>query len=113
MNRTPTTVEIKEVAVNEHGEVEETRCIYKILHVLEFSSARKRMSVIVEDEDDNIFVFCKGADNVIYERLHTIKTNTNKQTGEEGQEDRLRKDTLKHLEQFATVGLRHGTRCKT
>ena len=35
---------------------------YKILEVLEFNSTRKRMSVVIKDEEENIFLFCKGAD---------------------------------------------------
>lgn len=35
---------------------------YKILNVLDFTSKRKRMSVIVQDEDGQIFVYAKGAD---------------------------------------------------
>ena len=35
---------------------------YKLLNLLEFSSSRKRMSVIVRDEDDKIYLLCKGAD---------------------------------------------------
>ena len=43
---------------------------YEILAVLEFSSARKRMSVIVRDnEEDQIWLMCKGADDVILSRL--------------------------------------------
>lgn len=37
---------------------------YKILNVLEFNSARKRMSVIVQDEDGKILLLCKGADRL-------------------------------------------------
>jgi hypothetical protein len=35
---------------------------YKLLNILEFSSARKRMSVIVRTEEGPLFLFCKGAD---------------------------------------------------
>ncbi|KAJ9549620.1 hypothetical protein OSB04_022163 [Centaurea solstitialis] len=42
---------------------------YKLLNLLEFSSSRKRMSVIVRDEVGQIFLFCKGADNIIFDRL--------------------------------------------
>lgn len=42
---------------------------YEVLDVIEFSSARKRMSIIVKFPDDRICVFCKGADNIILERL--------------------------------------------
>lgn len=42
---------------------------YKILDVIEFTSVRKRMSVIVQFPDTRIGIFCKGADNIILERL--------------------------------------------
>ncbi|KAJ0404732.1 hypothetical protein ATCC90586_008352 [Pythium insidiosum] len=43
--------------------------VYKILNLLEFDSDRKRMSVIIERPDGVIELMCKGADNVILERL--------------------------------------------
>ncbi|KAL7934134.1 hypothetical protein V8C35DRAFT_46671 [Trichoderma chlorosporum] len=42
---------------------------YQALDVIEFSSKRKRMSIIVRMPDNRICVFCKGADNVIMSRL--------------------------------------------
>ncbi|KAF9613075.1 hypothetical protein IFM89_005523 [Coptis chinensis] len=42
---------------------------FKILNLLDFSSKRKRMSVIVQDEDGNILLLCKGADSIIFDRL--------------------------------------------
>ncbi len=41
---------------------------FDILNVLEFSSERKRMSLIVRDQNDQIILFCKGADNEIFSR---------------------------------------------
>ena len=38
---------------------------YKILTLLEFTSKRKRMSVIVRDEDGQILLLCKGADRFV------------------------------------------------
>ncbi|MCJ1402292.1 hypothetical protein MMC11_005512 [Xylographa trunciseda] len=38
---------------------------YQILHVIEFTSVRKRMSVIVRMPDGSISLFCKGADSTI------------------------------------------------
>lgn len=43
--------------------------VFEILDVIEFSSARKRMSIVVRVPDGRICVLCKGADNVIMERL--------------------------------------------
>ncbi|KAI3332357.1 P-type ATPase [Xylariaceae sp. AK1471] len=42
---------------------------YQILDVIEFSSKRKRMSIIVRYPDGRICLVCKGADSVIMPRL--------------------------------------------
>lgn len=42
---------------------------YEILHVIEFSSQRKRMSVVVRLPSGRVMVVCKGADSVIMARL--------------------------------------------
>ncbi|GFZ04281.1 ATPase E1-E2 type family protein [Actinidia rufa] len=42
---------------------------YKILNLLDFTSKRKRMSVIIRGEDGQIFLLCKGADSIIFDRL--------------------------------------------
>lgn len=42
---------------------------YEVLDVVEFSSKRKRMSIIIRMPDGRICVFCKGADNVMIARL--------------------------------------------
>jgi phospholipid-translocating ATPase len=69
---------------------------FELLNVLEFSSARKRMSIILrrlgEDETkDSLMLLCKGADNVIFERLAPGS-------------DELKKTTDGHLEDFANEG---------
>lgn len=73
----------------------ETPDEYELLHVLEFNSTRKRMSVIVRklDEDNRIFLLCKGADNVIFERLAAGN-------------DEIKKRTDGDLQYFAGEGLR-------
>ncbi|MBA0840335.1 hypothetical protein Goarm_002924, partial [Gossypium armourianum] len=43
---------------------------YKLLNLLEFSSSRKRMSVIVSNEDGQIFLLCKGADSPLKPPYH-------------------------------------------
>lgn len=43
--------------------------IYKIEAEFPFDSTRKRMSVILSDEQDNYFLYCKGADSVMYPRI--------------------------------------------
>ncbi|PVH96343.1 phospholipid-translocating P-type ATPase [Periconia macrospinosa] len=42
---------------------------YEILDVIEFSSKRKRMSIVVRFPDRRICIICKGADSIIMERL--------------------------------------------
>lgn len=65
-----------------------------VLNVLEFSSDRKRMSTIVRRQNGKIVLMCKGADNVIFERLssESILSET----------ARL---TQAHLEMFAEEGM--------
>ncbi|XP_049503491.1 phospholipid-transporting ATPase IB [Panthera uncia] len=65
---------------------------FGILNVLEFSSDRKRMSVIVRTPSGQLRLYCKGADNVIFERL--------------SKDSKYMEETLCHLEYFATEGLR-------
>lgn len=57
--RTPNSVEIVALGTRER---------YEVLNVLEFTSSRKRMSIIVRNPDGQIKLYCKGADTVIYER---------------------------------------------
>ncbi|KAJ6602623.1 phospholipid-translocating ATPase [Mycena vulgaris] len=69
---------------------------YQLLNILEFNSARKRMSVVVKQldgADKRLFLLTKGADNVIFERL--------KPGGDE-----LKATTESHLSDFANNGLR-------
>ena len=42
---------------------------YHLLNVLEFDSARKRMSVILREPSGKIMLLCKGADSIIEARL--------------------------------------------
>lgn len=41
---------------------------YELLSILDFNNVRKRMSVILR-RNNKIVLYCKGADNVIYDRL--------------------------------------------
>ncbi|XP_071371262.1 probable phospholipid-transporting ATPase IA isoform X2 [Centroberyx affinis] len=81
--RTPDSVIIQAFGVEQR---------FELLNVLEFTSARKRMSIIVRTPSRQIRLYCKGADSVIYERL--------------ADSSEYREVTLIHLEQFATEGLR-------
>lgn len=46
--------------------VNSKRNSYHRLRVLEFDSARKRMSVIVKFPDDTIWLLCKGAESSVF-----------------------------------------------
>lgn len=43
--------------------------VYEVLDVIEFSSKRKRMSIVFKFPDKRICIFCKGADSAIMPRL--------------------------------------------
>lgn len=47
----------------------ETKEAYEIMEVIEFSSKRKRMSIVVRCPDNRIWLICKGADSAIIPRL--------------------------------------------
>ncbi|KAL1812312.1 hypothetical protein ACET3Z_022377 [Daucus carota] len=66
---------------------------YELLHVLEFSSARKRMSVIVKTEDNKLMLLSKGADSIIFGRL-----------SDEGRG--FEAETKEHISQYSEAGLR-------
>ncbi|KAE9369759.1 phospholipid-translocating P-type ATPase [Stipitochalara longipes BDJ] len=51
------------------GSDSEVREQYEILDVIEFSSKRKRMSIIVKFPDGRICLLCKGADSMVLPRL--------------------------------------------
>ncbi|CAK6442718.1 unnamed protein product [Pipistrellus nathusii] len=42
---------------------------FELLEVLSFDSVRRRMSVIVKSDTEEIFLFCKGADSSIFPRV--------------------------------------------
>lgn len=74
---------------------------YQILNTLEFNSTRKRMSAIVklpsdsDTEEPNVLLLCKGADSIIYSRLSKISNDAS-----------MLETTSRHLEEYATEGLR-------
>ncbi|CAH9124190.1 unnamed protein product [Cuscuta epithymum] len=88
--RTQTSVSVTELDPTSGKQVERS---YKLLNVLEFNSTRKRMSVIVRDEEGKILLLCKGADNVMFERLAI--------NGREFEEA-----TKQHVNEYADAGLR-------
>ncbi|XP_054321399.2 phospholipid-transporting ATPase IK isoform X1 [Pongo pygmaeus] len=44
--------------------------VYQVLAIMDFNSTRKRMSVLVRKPEGTICLYTKGADTVIFERLH-------------------------------------------
>ena len=68
---------------------------YKLLNTLEYSSERKRMSVIVKTSTNRYMVYSKGADSMIEQLLC-----------QEDKNSQLLMDTIEFLKQFAVKGLR-------
>ncbi|XP_063051146.1 probable phospholipid-transporting ATPase IM [Engraulis encrasicolus] len=83
-SRTPESVAIEEMGVHR---------VYQLLAILDFNNVRKRMSVIVRSPEGKLSLYCKGADTIIYERLHQSCT-------------KLMDVTTEHLNEFAGDGLR-------
>lgn len=65
---------------------------WELLNVCEFSSNRKRSSVILKSPQGKIILFCKGADSIILKLLNP--------------ESKHLKETIENLETFAEEGLR-------
>ncbi|XP_029941465.1 phospholipid-transporting ATPase ID, partial [Salarias fasciatus] len=83
-SRTPETITVVEMG---------RQVVYDLLAVLDFNNVRKRMSVIVRSPDGKMTLFCKGADTIIYERLHPSCS-------------KLMEVTTEHLNEYAGDGLR-------
>ncbi|KAG8382965.1 hypothetical protein BUALT_Bualt05G0134800 [Buddleja alternifolia] len=88
--RTQTSVFVRELNPVSGKIIERS---YKLLNVLDFNSSRKRMSVIVRDEEGKLLLLCKGADSVMFERLAKNGRNY------EG-------ETREHVNEYADAGLR-------
>jgi phospholipid-transporting ATPase len=73
-------------------EIKGKRFEYEVSHILEYTSERKRMSVIVRCPDGKIRLYAKGADSVIKERIGINREQIDVTDG--------------HLHQFAKKGLR-------
>ncbi|RLL94188.1 hypothetical protein CFD26_103788 [Aspergillus turcosus] len=104
----------------------ESQEVYEILDIIEFSSKRKRMSIIVRCPNQRIWIICKGADNMIIPRLKqasSLSQKTDRLSDEIEPElkqplstflDDLPVDDhsaslsrcLQHVNDFATEGLR-------
>ncbi|KAL0794464.1 hypothetical protein Bca101_065841 [Brassica carinata] len=89
-SRTQNGISIRELDLGTGQKVER---VYRLLNVLEFNSTRKRMSVIVRDDDGKLLLLSKGADNVMFERL-----------AKDGR--RFEEKTREHVNEYADAGLR-------
>ncbi|XP_053727636.1 phospholipid-transporting ATPase ID-like [Synchiropus splendidus] len=83
-SRTPDSVSIVEMGKQRS---------YELLAILDFNNVRKRMSVIVRSPEGKLSLYCKGADTIVYERLHQSCS-------------KLMDVTTEHLNEFAGEGLR-------
>ncbi|XP_050372631.1 putative phospholipid-transporting ATPase 9 [Argentina anserina] len=88
--RTQTSISVREL---DRASGEKVERLYTLLNLLEFNSTRKRMSVIVRNDEGTILLLSKGADNVMFERLA--------KNGREFEEE-----TKEHLNGYADAGLR-------
>ncbi|XP_028556647.1 putative phospholipid-transporting ATPase 9 isoform X2 [Dendrobium catenatum] len=88
--RTQTSISLYELDPLTGNTVERS---YKLLNILEFNSARKRMSVIVRSPEGKLLLLSKGADSIMFERL-----------AKDGSE--FEGKTRKHINEYADAGLR-------
>ncbi|KAM4706764.1 phospholipid-transporting ATPase IK [Discoglossus pictus] len=71
---------------------------YKVLAMLDFSSVRKRMSILVRDPSGKIKLYTKGADDVILPRLHQSCDDINEHALQVFAEETLRTLCLAYKE---------------
>uniref|UniRef100_A0A1J3JQ60 Phospholipid-transporting ATPase n=1 Tax=Noccaea caerulescens TaxID=107243 RepID=A0A1J3JQ60_NOCCA len=88
--RSQTCISLHEI---DHMTGEKVDRVYELLHVLEFSSSRKRMSVIVRNPESRLLLLSKGADSVMFERL-----------AKHGRQNE--RETKEHIKRYAEAGLR-------
>ncbi|KAK4417773.1 putative phospholipid-transporting ATPase 8 [Sesamum alatum] len=88
--RTQTSISLHELDHTSDRKIDRS---YTLLHILEFSSARKRMSVIVKNADNQLLLLCKGADSVMFERLSEDVPD-------------FVSTTMDHIKRYAEAGLR-------
>ncbi|KAJ2057096.1 hypothetical protein GGH13_007401 [Coemansia sp. S155-1] len=86
---------------------------YEVLDTVEFSSSRKRMTTILRRPApyNDIMLFCKGADNVMTERLARLPAknempNPYASHDEVSFERLMRERTFNQIDEFANAGLR-------
>ncbi|KAK2749706.1 phospholipid-transporting atpase [Colletotrichum kahawae] len=58
-----------------HADGSSSETVFEILDVIEFSSKRKRMSIVVRCPDGRLWLICKGADSIILPRLRSTPSD--------------------------------------
>ncbi|KLJ09715.1 phospholipid-translocating ATPase [Blastomyces silverae] len=98
VERQPNSLTIRLSATGQDGDGEPIAKeeVYEILDVIEFSSVRKRMSIVVRMPDQRICLFCKGADSTVMgllkrsglaaEKVAEIESRANKRKSLEAKE---------------------------
>ncbi|KAM9977759.1 hypothetical protein ACTFIR_011631 [Dictyostelium discoideum] len=83
---------------------------FKILNIIEFTSDRKRMSIILHDQDLNqIILYSKGADSSILPLLDNNNNNNNNNNNidnDNDDENEILKNSKESLKLFSSNGLR-------
>lgn len=103
---------MKFLGINENNEImiEFQQKIYKfrLIYSFEFNSDRKRFihfiffsyllkkrqSIVIEDDQQNVILYCKGADSIIEKRLKM------------GIDQKIKEETWQNLEDYGRIGLR-------
>ena len=67
---------------------------FQVLHRFEYSSERKRSSILVKDEGGNIKLYMKGADTIILDKINRYSKSY------------IYSSTKEHLDSFCKKGLR-------
>eukprot|EP00049_Salpingoeca_infusionum_P018794 m.358787 g.358787 ORF g.358787 m.358787 type:complete len:1200 (+) comp18288_c0_seq1:276-3875(+) len=84
------------ITLNIHG-VSKT---FEVIHMLEFTSARARMSVLVRSPEGRYLLYSKGADSAIFERALAYEDNP------AAEEKELAEKLQVQLDDYSTMGLR-------
>ncbi|WEW61723.1 drs2 neo1 protein [Emydomyces testavorans] len=67
VDRQPNSITLRKQSVGPYENFADE--VYEVLDVIEFSSSRKRMSIVIRLPDQRICIFCKGADSILMKRL--------------------------------------------
>lgn len=90
VERTQTHISLHEL---DHESNQKVNRPYTLLHVLEFSSSRRRMSVIVRNVENQLLLLSKGSDSVMLERLSKSSQD-------------FVAVTMDHIKRYSEAGLR-------